>query len=135
MGSCTVWLYGLWSLGLGEASNSSLVKVNKNPKNPNSQRAGLLPLASPSFSCQCPGSPQPFLSVPKHPLPWSQQGHQQRCQEAAWRKENSGCNLVPLASSSSSSVAPSWLVFGSNHPSPKSICACHQWEWLQSSAI
>lgn len=57
---------------MGGASISSLVKVNKNPQNPNSQRAGLLPLLSPSLSCQCPGSLQPLLCVPKHPLPWSQ---------------------------------------------------------------
>lgn len=54
---------------------SSLVKVSKDPS---SQRAGLLPLASSSPSCQCPGSLQPFLCVPKHPLSWSGALAQQR---------------------------------------------------------
>lgn len=54
---------------------SSLVKVSKDPS---SQRAGLLPLASSSPSCQCPGSLQPFPCVPKHPLSWSGALAQQR---------------------------------------------------------
>lgn len=69
MGSCVAWLYRLWCLGLGGAANSPLVKVSKDPS---SQRAGLLPLAGPSLSCQCPGSLQPSPCVPKHPLSWLQ---------------------------------------------------------------
>lgn len=121
--SCIAWLYILWCLGLGEASNSSLVKVNKNPS---SQRAGLLPLVSPSLSCQCPGSLQPFLCVPEHPLSWPQQRASAEMSRGSLEERKLWVQSGTFGKQQFLFSSP-LLARGSNHPSPKSICACHQW--------
>lgn len=131
MGFCIAWLYGLWCLGLGGASNSSLVKVNENP-------------SSREQSCSCwrfhlfaasgLGASSSFCVSHSTPVMGTAEGISRDVKRQLGGRKTLGA-IWYLWQAAAPLQWPSPGLWLEAILSPKSICACHQWEWLQSGAI